>query len=79
MALSGILGPVAFGALTELDQQQQTSARLTGDITKAVSSQALADINKRQKDLELKEEYKSKRERERAKLLHNMVLMLQML
>ena len=60
MALSGILGPVAFGALTELDQQQQTSARLTGDITKAVSSQALADINKRQKDLELKEEYKSK-------------------
>ena len=60
MALSGILGPVAFGALTELDQQQQTSARITGDITRAVSSQALADINKRQKDLEIKEEYKSK-------------------
>ncbi len=59
MALSGILGPVAFGALTELDQQQQTSARLTGDITRAVTAQAMEDINLREKALIAKEEQKS--------------------
>ena len=59
MALSGILGPVAFGALTELDQQQQTSARLTGDITRAVTAQAMKDINLREKALIAKEEQKS--------------------
>jgi hypothetical protein len=59
MALSGILGPVAFGALTELDQQQQTSARLTGDITKAVTAQVMEDINLREKALIAKENQKS--------------------